>query len=88
MAEVDLEKAARRLDLSAEHRLRSAPTRARRRYGLQQPHDIEGRLSRRPVPTPPYDGMVANRVKSSFKDHASDDAFEISDYRWVHPVGG
>ena len=39
-------------------------------------------------PDPAYDGMVANRVKSSFKDHASYDAFEISDYRWVHSVSG
>ena len=39
-------------------------------------------------PDPAYDGMVANHVKSSFKDHASYDGFEISDYRWVHSVGG
>jgi len=39
-------------------------------------------------PDPAYDGMVANRVKSSFKDHASYEAFEKSDYRWVHSVGG
>ena len=39
-------------------------------------------------PDPAYDGMVANRVKSSFKDHASYDAFEISDYRWVHSITG
>ena len=37
---------------------------------------------------PAYDGMVANRVKSSFKDYASHEAFEKSDYRWVHSVGG
>ena len=39
-------------------------------------------------PDPAYDGMVANHIKSSFKDHASYDGFEISDYRWVHSVGG
>ena len=39
-------------------------------------------------PDPAYDGMVANHVKSSFKDHASYDAFEISDYRWVHSITG
>ena len=39
-------------------------------------------------PYPAYDGMVANRVKSSFKDYASYDAFEISDYRWVHSITG
>ena len=39
-------------------------------------------------PDPAYNGMVANRLKSSFKDHASYDAFEISDYRWVRSVGG
>jgi len=39
-------------------------------------------------PDPAYNGMVANRLKSSFKDHASYDAFEISDYRWVHSVLG
>src|SRR5208282_349082 len=39
-------------------------------------------------PDPAYDGMVANRIKSAFKDHASYDAFEISDYRWVHSLGG
>ncbi len=39
-------------------------------------------------PDPAYDGVVANRVKSSFKDYASYEAFEKSDYRWVHSVGG
>jgi len=39
-------------------------------------------------PDPAYDGIVANRVKSSFKDYASYEAFEKSDYRWVHSVGG
>ena len=39
-------------------------------------------------PDPAYDTLVANRVKSSFKDHASYDAFEISDYRWVHSITG
>ncbi len=40
------------------------------------------------APDPAYDGMVANRVKSSFKNYASYEAFEKSDYRWVHFVGG
>lgn len=39
-------------------------------------------------PDPGYDTTVANRIKSSFKDHASYDAFEISAYRWVHSVMG
>jgi len=39
-------------------------------------------------PDPAYDGIVANRVKLSFKDYASYEAFEKSDYRWVHSVGG
>jgi hypothetical protein len=39
-------------------------------------------------PDPGYNTLVANRLKSSFKDHASYDAFEISDYRWVHSIVG
>ena len=39
-------------------------------------------------PDPAYNTLVANRLKSSFKNHASFDAFEISDYRWVHSVLG
>ncbi len=39
-------------------------------------------------PDPASNALVANRLKSTFKDHASYDAFEISDYRWVHSVGG
>ncbi len=41
-----------------------------------------------PGPDPIYDTLVANRVKSSFKDYASYDAFEISDYRWVRSIAG
>ncbi len=40
------------------------------------------------APDPAYNTLVANRVKGSFKDHASYDAYEISDYRWVHSVIG
>ncbi len=39
-------------------------------------------------PDPTSNALVANRVKSAFKDHASYDAFEISDYRWVHSISG
>ncbi|HKM87389.1 MAG TPA: hypothetical protein VJX48_02175 [Xanthobacteraceae bacterium] len=39
-------------------------------------------------PEPTYNAMVANRLKSAFKDHASYEAFEISDYRWVHSIIG
>lgn len=40
------------------------------------------------APDPSYNTLVANRIKSSFKEHASYAAFEISDYRWVHSVIG
>jgi len=39
-------------------------------------------------PDPAYNGLVATRLKSAFKDHASYDAFEISDFRWLHSVNG
>jgi len=39
-------------------------------------------------PDPGYNTLVANRLKSSFKNLASFDAFEISDYRWVRSVMG
>lgn len=38
-------------------------------------------------PDPAYDRLVANRLKS-FKNYASYDAFEISDFRWVHSING
>jgi hypothetical protein len=34
-----------------------------------------------------YNGLVANRLKS-FKNYASYDAFEISDFRWVRSING
>jgi hypothetical protein len=37
---------------------------------------------------PAYNELVAKRLKSAFKDYASYDAFEISDFRWVHSVDG
>jgi hypothetical protein len=39
-------------------------------------------------PDPTYNTLVADRIKNSFKDYASYDAFEISEYRWVHSVKG
>ena len=39
-------------------------------------------------PDPAYNVKVANRIKNWFKDHASYEAFEISDYRWVHSITG
>jgi hypothetical protein len=37
---------------------------------------------------PPYPSLVANYLKSSLKDRASFDAFEISAPRWVHSTKG
>jgi len=41
-----------------------------------------------PAPNPSYREMVANRLKSSFKNSSSYDSFEISEPRWVHSVKG
>lgn len=37
---------------------------------------------------PPYPALVANYLKSSLKDRAAFDAFEISAPRWVHSTKG
>jgi hypothetical protein len=39
-------------------------------------------------PDPSYRDVVANYLKSTFKDYPSYDAFEISDPRWVHSFKG
>lgn len=39
-------------------------------------------------PDPTFNALVADHIKGSFKDYASYDAFEISEYRWVHSVKG
>jgi hypothetical protein len=39
-------------------------------------------------PDSAYSTLVADHIKASFKDYASYDAFEISDFRWVHSVKG
>lgn len=39
-------------------------------------------------PDPTLNTLVADHVKGSFKDHASYDTFEISEYRWVHSIKG
>lgn len=40
------------------------------------------------APDPSYREVIANRLRSTFKDYASYDLFEISDPRWVHSVQG
>ena len=47
-----------------------------------------GRRRQHRARTQRYDALVADHIKSSFKDYVSYDAFEISDYRWVHSVKG
>lgn len=37
---------------------------------------------------PGYNELVANHLKTAFKDRASYDAFEISGFRWVHSLKG
>jgi hypothetical protein len=39
-------------------------------------------------PDPAFNTLVAKHIKRSFKDYASYDSFEISEYRWVHSVKG
>jgi hypothetical protein len=39
-------------------------------------------------PDPTYNKLVADHIKGTFKDYASYDAFEISEYRWVHSTSG
>jgi len=39
-------------------------------------------------PDPAYTELVAGHLKSSFAEYASYDAFEISDFRWVHSIKG
>ena len=39
-------------------------------------------------PDPTYNTLIAKHIKRSFKDYASYDSFEISEYRWVHSVKG
>ena len=39
-------------------------------------------------PDPTYNKLVAEHIKDTFKDYASYDAFEISQYRWVHSIKG
>lgn len=39
-------------------------------------------------PDPKYNALIATHIKRSFKDYASYEAFEISDFRWVHSVKG
>ena len=39
-------------------------------------------------PDPAYQQLVANYLRSTFKDYPSYDSFEISDPRWVHAFQG
>jgi hypothetical protein len=39
-------------------------------------------------PDPTYNKLVATYLGGLFKDRAGYDAFEISDYRWVHTIKG
>jgi hypothetical protein len=39
-------------------------------------------------PDPTYNRLVADHLEAAFKDHDSYDAFEISDFRWVHGLKG
>jgi hypothetical protein len=39
-------------------------------------------------PDPAFNTLIAEHIKGSFKDYASYDAFEISEYRWVHSAKG
>ncbi len=39
-------------------------------------------------PDPGYRQLVANLVKSTFKNSSSYTMFEISEFRWVHAVSG
>ena len=39
-------------------------------------------------PDPTYNQLVADGIKGTFKEYASYDGYEISDYRWVHSTKG
>jgi hypothetical protein len=39
-------------------------------------------------PDPTYNDQVAKKIKETFTEYASYDAYEISDYRWVHSMKG
>jgi hypothetical protein len=39
-------------------------------------------------PDPTFNTLIADHIKGSFKDYVSYNAFEISEYRWVHSVKG
>jgi hypothetical protein len=39
-------------------------------------------------PDPSYQGVIANYFKTTFKNYASYEAFEISSPRWVHSFQG
>jgi hypothetical protein len=39
-------------------------------------------------PDPTYSSLVADHIKNSFKDYASYEGYEISEYRWVHSTKG
>jgi hypothetical protein len=39
-------------------------------------------------PDPSYRDIIASHLKSTFRDHASYEGFEISDPRWVHSLDG
>jgi hypothetical protein len=39
-------------------------------------------------PDPTYSKLVATHLNGIFKDRSAYDAFEISDYRWVHTTKG
>jgi hypothetical protein len=40
------------------------------------------------APDPSYRDVIANRLKTTFKDYSSYEAFEISSPRWVHSFQG
>jgi len=39
-------------------------------------------------PDPTYNDVVAEKIKKTFDDYKSYDAYEISEYRWVHSMKG
>lgn len=41
-----------------------------------------------PVPDADYKEQIASYMRSTFKDYASYDSYEISDPRWVHSMTG
>ena len=52
------------------------------------PFRYRRRTRRQSGPDPAYNKLVAKHIKDTFKDYASYDAFEISEYRWVHSIKG